>query len=98
MLQEQIINNLLAAILAGGYSITVNDGDDDVLKYSTDTTRIINNMGATDTDLLKVYQGTEYIGFILLVPGNGDDIVSNHSGNDIITNLVDKVLEDLGVL
>lgn len=98
MLQEQIINNLIAAILAGGYTITVNDGDDDVLKYSTDATRIINNMGSTEMDLLNVYQDNEYIGFILLIPSNGDDIVSNHSGNDIITNIVDKVLEDLGVL
>lgn len=98
MLQDLIITNLIAAIIAGGYTITVNDGDDNVLYKSIDTTRIRSAMGSTETDVLNVYNGNQYIGFILLIPCNGDDIVSNHSGNDIISNIVDKVLEDLGVL
>ena len=98
MLQDQIITALIAAIFAGGYSITLNDGDDDVLHHSFDADRIRSNMNSTEMDLFKVYQGDNYIGFIQLIPGNGDDIVSNHSGNEIITNIVDTVLEDLGVL
>lgn len=98
MLQEQIIIALIAAIFAGGYSITLNDGDDDILHRSFDADRIRSNMNSTEMDLFKVYQDTNYIGFIQLIPSNGDDIVSNHSGNDTITNIVDKVLEDLGVL
>lgn len=98
MLQEQIITALIAAIFAGGYSITLNDGDDDVLHKSFDADRIIKNMNSTEADIFKVYNQDQYIGFILLIPGNGDDIVSNHSGNEIIENIVDKVLEDLGVL
>lgn len=98
MLQDQIITALIAAIFAGGYSITLNDGDDDVLHKSFDAERIRSNMNSTDMDLFKVYLQDQYIGFIQLIPDNGDDIVSNHSGNEIITNIVDKVLEDLGVL
>lgn len=98
MLQDQIITALIAAIFAGGYSITLNDGDDDVLHKSFDAERIRSNMNSTEQDLFKVYQHNQYIGFIQLIPENGDDIVSNHSGNDIITNIVDKVLEDLNVL
>lgn len=98
MLQDQIITALIAAIFAGGYCITLNDGDDDILHLSYDVNRIRANMNSTEMDIFKVHYEREYIGFIQLIPGNGDDIVSNHSGNAIITNIVDKVLEDLNVL
>ena len=50
-------------------------------------------------DIIKVYNSNNIEqGFVLLVYGNDQDVVSDHSGNEVITNIVDSVLATLGVL
>lgn len=76
---ERIVDDALSA----GYSIAVWEGEDWALKASRDRAVILSSMASTDEDtlFLKDRDGRR-VGSILLVYGNGNEVVADHTYND----------------
>jgi hypothetical protein len=87
VMECQIALTAIRSILAAGYSITVSDGEEEVLKRSRDPKAIAEAMMSTDEDVLKFYE-TEHpqskqAGWVHLVYGNsGHDVISDHTANE----------------
>lgn len=81
-IERQIAIKLVDDILAAGMSISVNDGEETTVVWSPQRDEILGAMNTTDHDWLKVYSETSrngYIGSIMLVWGNGTDLISDYS-------------------
>ena len=86
---------LCKIILAKGYSITVNDGEDDVVSRSKSMTDIRSALYSTDEDYLYVYgdDSKHQLGCIYLVYGNmadGSEVVCDHSTTLAITEIMEE--------
>jgi hypothetical protein len=87
--ERNIAKALVRRALAAGYSITVHDGEEATLKTSKDEKAIFAAMNSTDSDTLKFYKRGLYVGWIWLVWGNEDDLISDWSANDEIEALAE---------
>jgi hypothetical protein len=77
-IEKKIINTVIEDLLAAGYAVTVNDGEDDVLTKSTDAKKIYAALGSTDEDWLVVYKEGEKKSFVRLIHGNGPDVICDY--------------------
>jgi hypothetical protein len=77
--------------LAKGYLISVNDGEEWVVKKSVKRKEIMDALQSTDSDLLKIRKPDgEKVGVIYLVWGNSpEEVVCDYSSNPEIEALVD---------
>lgn len=85
---------LVKIILNRGYSITVNDGEDDVVSKSKNLLEIRSALYSTDEDYLYVYKDDQkhHIGCIYLVYGNakdGSEVVCDHSTTPAIKSIME---------
>lgn len=79
-IERKIIGRLMRAILDAGHCISVNDGEEWVLKMSTSQTKIMGAMFSTDEDFWRVRNTAgESLGVIHFVHGNGNDVISDYS-------------------
>ena len=82
--EREIVQAAITQVLAAGFLIEVNDGEEDVLEPSKDYDAIYNSMFTTDEDWLFVYRGDEegYMGWVRFIYGNdGYDVLSNNTVN-----------------
>jgi hypothetical protein len=89
--ERVIISKLLDTILAAGYSIDVRDayGDgDEPMEPTNNRTLIEAEVAATGETCLDIYDADGARGFILLIHGNGEDVISDSSDNETINALV----------
>ena len=79
-IEQKIIRRAVTDILGKGYKISLYDGGDFTVKRSADLNLILNATQTTDRDMLKVYEGDELIGTIILIYGNdGHDVIADYS-------------------
>lgn len=91
--ETAIISKLVQAALASGYSMDVNDGEETVLRRSTDETAIIGAMFSTDEDYLTFRDSDgEKIGWIYLIHGNGEDVISDLADNPEMNRLAEEAV------
>jgi hypothetical protein len=72
-------------LINAGYQVTVNDGEEDVLEYSTNVQAILDAMFSTDEDYLFATQAgpAGQKGWVRFIYGNsGFDVI-----NDLTVNL-----------
>lgn len=86
---------LVKIILDHGYSITVNDGEDDVVEYSTNPSDIRGALYSTDEDILYFYGDDKrnHKGAIHIIYGNardGSEIIHDHSNNKVTNEIMDE--------
>lgn len=81
---------LVQICLNKGYFISVNDGEEWVVKGSRDLDEVIGALGTTDGDLLRLDDSELHLesraskGWFELIYGNApDELVSDHRANDI---------------
>tara|TARA_R110000868_G_scaffold411439_1_gene703945 strand:- start:1978 stop:2334 length:357 start_codon:yes stop_codon:yes gene_type:complete len=85
--QDRKVTKLLVkTILANGYSITVNDGEENTLHQSTNKAEILTALTTTGEDYIKFYKDDNYIGWFYLIYHNGSEndpmvVISNSSYN-----------------
>jgi hypothetical protein len=83
----KIIKATVKALLAAGFSLSIYDGDEDVLqnngKGSTNVKAIHDALYNTDEDYLNVWSnGGQHIGWVRFVYGNdGWDVISDYTVN-----------------
>lgn len=80
-IEKRIVASAIADLLEADYEITVNDGEEDVLKRSTDPSKIASAMMSTDEDWLHVSkEGSR--GWVRFIYGNdGPDVINDYTVN-----------------
>jgi hypothetical protein len=91
--ERQIIVTLVEDLLAGGYKVGVNDGEERVLEPCSDAARIYAVMSTTDEDYLLTEKEGERGGWIRLIYGNRSDVISDYT-----TNIPDSIFERANAL
>jgi hypothetical protein len=81
-----LANRLIDDLLAAGFAITVNDGEQEPVVQSKDKAAILEAMASTDEDYLHVIRsGKEkdnfVAGWVRMIYGNGVDIISDYTTN-----------------
>lgn len=80
--ERMIAKRLVDDILAAGHVISVNDGEAFPVKRSADRTTILDALASTGSDTLVIRDTSgERVGFVLLIWGNGTDLISDCSDN-----------------
>lgn len=90
ILEARIAESLVDAGLALGYAITVNDGEQTTLRRSTDRATILNHFRTTDQNTMWFTKDGVPIGFIWLIWGNEEDLISDGTARDEIEAIIDE--------
>lgn len=80
-IERKIVRRVIADALAAGFVLSVNDGEETVLKRSNDATAIEAAMFSTDEDFLHFVKDGKFVGEVHFVYGNtGWDVINdNHT-------------------
>lgn len=80
--EKLIVGKLVCDLLAAGFALTVDDGEEKTIKRSTDAAAIFKALSSTEMDRLYVSKGAvNYDGWVLLVWGNDTDVISDYTTN-----------------
>ena len=92
--ERTIAKRLIRTILEAGYDVRIHEGEDWAMdKRSNDPKTIFDNMASTDEDRVYFYSTSErkeQLGWIWLIYGNGEDLISDYSDNELTNDLVAK--------
>jgi hypothetical protein len=80
-LELRIAMKAVRGLIASGYSVGVNDGEDTVLKCCKNPKKIKEALFSTDEDYLIAYKDGKKCGWVWLVWGNVQDVISDYSMN-----------------
>ena len=82
-IEKKICERIVDKALAAGYTISVYDGGAWPLKRSSNRPDILAAMYSTDSDTLRfrLPDSGEIVGSIMLVYGNGADVVCDYTDN-----------------
>lgn len=101
-IEQQILEEVIDRALANEWSICVNDGEEETVTRSRDRAQILEACQSTDADVLTFYRanldkpdGTERIGWVWLIYGNGRDLISDYTANDDMDAFVESITEDI---
>lgn len=90
--EKRIITAILRRALKADYLVSVYDGEEWALKFSSDFEAITAEVHATDTTTLVFRDANNAdkakVGSVWLVHGNEDDVIANHSDNEAMEALV----------
>lgn len=78
-IEKMICRKIVKTLLAVGMSVSVNDGEETVLKKSSSVTEIMKSVFSTDEDILIAYKDGVRIGAVYLIWGNAEDIITDYS-------------------
>ncbi|RWM32596.1 MAG: hypothetical protein EOR77_21435 [Mesorhizobium sp.] len=91
--EQKIVRALIKKALGLGYLVSVYDGEEWAVKKSGDYEKITAEIAATDeTQLIfrKAEDGSK-VGWLMLVHGNDEDVICDHTANDAMDQLVEGV-------
>jgi len=81
-IETKIMGRTVDALLAAGYSLSVNDGEETTVKRSRDRDEIIGALWTTGEDYIIPHEANgARAGFVWLIHGNGVDVISDYSEN-----------------
>lgn len=84
LIEIAVVRHACAELVKNGYAITVDDGGDQPVKFSTDIDSIVDAAFSVDDCVFHVSEGRlrRYFGWIRLVFGNdGWDVINDHTTN-----------------
>lgn len=87
--ERDIITQVLRKALAKGYTVSLCDGEEYPLIRSTDMKAITAEIAATDQTYLIFREDGQQRGWIWLVHGNHEDVVSDYTDNQAMRELVE---------
>lgn len=89
---KKMAADLVDALLAAGCNISVYDGEEWACRRSADRAELLDAMGNTDQDELRIRDGDHRLGWFCLVYGNGPgETICDYTANDFCQSIVDKV-------
>jgi hypothetical protein len=83
-IEKRVITEAIDQLLAAGFSLGVNDGEETTLKHSVNKKHVLRALFTTDEDYLLVYLSItgRQIGWVRLVYGNdGWDVINDYTTN-----------------
>ncbi len=97
LVERMIAKRLIQELLAADFLLSVNDGEETVLKRSADKLAIFEAMFSTDEDYLIVSKDGKKIGWIKMIYGNdGFDVISDYTMNlESVLGPVNVYISDL---
>lgn len=78
-LERSIIRTLCEDLLAGGCKVSVNDGEEITVEDATEIAPIMDAIMTTDVDFLEVTKPDGKRASVMLVYGNGCDVISDYN-------------------
>jgi hypothetical protein len=100
---DQIVHATIDILLADGFLISVNDGEETTVVQSGSPDEIFAALKTTDWDYLYAYKKGDdrRYGWVWLIHENGIDVVSDYTVNlepqmDRVMKLIDKYYEEGG--
>ena len=89
--EKKIITGILSYALDKGLSVSVNDGEEDTLDYSTDINEIFKALDTTGDDRIFFHDASKKsLGAYWLIYGNGNDgldVIADSS----VSGLIDEI-------
>ncbi len=79
--EKKIVRCVVEDLLAAGFQVGVNNGEERCLKRSSDINEIIAATFSTDEDWLIACKNGKYIGWVRCIWGNEEDIISDYTTN-----------------
>jgi len=77
-----VVSKIISEAKAAGYTLSVHDGQELVVKHSTSRKDILAAMFSVDEEHLIINKDGKRLGWIFLVYGNsGWDVICDHSTN-----------------
>ena len=90
--ERRIVRKLVRKALGLGYVISVFDGEEWCLRSSTSEADIMSSIQSTESEELVFRTRDGYIvGAIVLVYGNGEDVITDYSDNMEMQQLIEGV-------
>lgn len=80
-LEMKICSAVIDSLIAAGYKVGVNDGEDTTIKNSTDKEALMKAVFTTDEDYILAYKDNKQIGWVRLIYGNCADLISDYTCN-----------------
>lgn len=75
-----IVKKTAEALINKGYSVSVNDGEETVLKKSTDVEAIMRHVDSTEEDYFRAFDFEgKRIGTVWFIYGNGPDVITDYT-------------------
>ena len=97
--ERKVARKLVRDVLAAGYSISVNDGEEWTVSRATTCMPIFNALCTTGEDILQLYDADHHgAGCFYLVWGNeesGECLISDFTANDLCEGLWKQALGDM---
>ncbi len=97
-IEQQITRKLIETAVAAGLTITVDCGEALEIVESKDVAAIVAATRATNDDRLLLYRSGQRVGWVYLVYGNGADVLTDWTDNEITANIAASVDELYDVL
>lgn len=92
-IERKIAHKIVDDALTAGFSISVYDGEETTVKQARDRAVILDAMATTGSDRLVMYREGRHCGWVLLIWGNGADLLSDHAANDTMEALLQPVYD-----
>jgi hypothetical protein len=90
--EEMVCRAIIREALALGWTVSVHDGEEWAVKRSDNTSEIFNAANSVDTCTLLFRKHGDRVGTVFLVWGNSpEELICDHSDNDVINALVNRV-------
>lgn len=81
-MERKVITRLLQDAIAQGYSVSVDNGEEVVVKKSTDVEEIMKAMFSVDEEYLHFFKNNQKVGWACLIYGeSGWDVINDYSMN-----------------
>lgn len=87
--ERQIARALVEAALEAGCQLRIEDEESVVVNWSADADELMRQIDATEITWLRLRHSDSSDATFLLVWGNGDDLISNYSDNDLGRSVLD---------
>lgn len=77
-IERKIVQRLVNRLIAAGYKVSVDDGEEITVRASQNTKTIMDALFTVDEEWLVTHHPEHGNSFVLLVHGNGEDVIADY--------------------
>lgn len=87
--ERKLAMALVDRLLGAGLELQVYDGEEVTTPWTADKNVILAALCTTESDSLIVRKGGSRVGSVLLIWGNGGDLISDYTDTPVLNELLD---------
>lgn len=89
----RVLKMVCEGAIAAGYSVSLFDCEEWVVKKSRDVSELVEAAQSTDEDTLRIWEGDVSHGVVYFVYGNsGSEVINDNTDNAVINGLLKPVM------